>query len=162
MRILWFVNTPFPEVVEKLNIKGDFMGSWMSSLKQALMKTPNFQSGEEYQLGIVCTLPNISELQTFQIDKVSYFCIPKSGMCDYLQLYKKELSHCIQIVNIFNPDIVHVHGTEEFYGLIAESIENPVVISIQGILSAVVRVYFENIKSCPFVPYIVVYWSELR
>lgn len=146
MRILWFVNTPFPEMVQKLSLKGDFMGSWMPSLKQALIKTTSFQSGVDNQLGIVCALPNISEPQRFQIDKVTYFCIPKSKMCDYLQSYERELSHCIHVANTFGPDIVHVHGTEEFYGLIAERIENPVVISIQGILSAVVRVYFENMR----------------
>jgi glycosyltransferase involved in cell wall biosynthesis len=146
MKILWFVNTPFPELVVKLNLKGDFMGNWMSSLKQALIKTPGLQSGVDDQLGIVCALPNISEPQRFQMDKVTYFCIPKSKMCQYTQSYERELSHCIHAMNVFNPEIIHVHGTEEFYGLIAERIEKPVVISIQGLLSAVVRVYFDNMS----------------
>ncbi|MGA1864511.1 MAG: glycosyltransferase family 4 protein [bacterium] len=146
MRILWFVNTPFPEVVSKLHLKGDYMGTWMSSLKQALIKTPGFQSNSEDRLGIACTLPNIPDPQIFHMDKVSYFCIPKSRMSQYTQDYKREISHCIHVVNIFDPDIVHVHGTEEFYGLVTERTEKPVVISIQGILNAIVRVYFENMR----------------
>jgi glycosyltransferase involved in cell wall biosynthesis len=150
MRILWFVNTPFPEVVEELDLKGHFMGCWMSSLKQALLNMPGFRSVFESQLGVVCVIPDISKPHKFQIDKVTYFCVPKSRMGAYFQSYNKELYHCIRIVNDFNPDIIHVHGTEEFYGLITERINYPVVISIQGILSAVVKVYFGNMK-----------WSEI-
>ncbi|MGA1791473.1 MAG: glycosyltransferase family 4 protein [bacterium] len=146
MKILWFVNTPFPEMLNHMGLKGDFMGCWMPALKQALISLPGFQSGSEYQLGIACALSGFTEYQRFQTDNVIYFCLPKTRICEYIQSYRRELSYCIKAVKDFDPDILHVHGTEEFYGIISECISQPVVISIQGILSAYVRVFFGGMR----------------
>ena len=142
MRILWFVNTPFPEMVTYFQLKGDFMGSWMPALKRALLNNFDCGFGLEDQLAIACSSPHFFEFQKFVYNKVTYFCLPKSRICEYLQSYEQELSYCEQVVREFHPDIVHIHGTEEFYGLLTERIDAPVVVSLQGILSAYVRVYF--------------------
>ena len=41
----------------------------------------------------------------------------------------------------FNPDIIHIHGTERFYGLLGSRnlVSLPVVISFQGILHEIVK-----------------------
>jgi len=134
MRILWFVNTPFPEMVTYFSLKGDFMGSWMPALKRALLNTLDCGFGIEDQLAIACASPHFPQFHKFATNKVTCFCVPKSRICEYLQSYEQELSYCEQVVKEFNPDIVHIHGTEEFYGLLTERINNPVVVSLQGIL----------------------------
>ncbi|MEW6378189.1 MAG: glycosyltransferase family 4 protein [bacterium] len=142
MRILWLVNTPFPEMVRHLGLAGDYMGCWMPALKEALINFPEFRPGTENHLGIACAIAGISESRRFDFDGVTYFCFPKSRICEYLQSYGKELTDCLGVVEEFNPDLIHVHGTEEFYGLIAGLVDKPVVVSLQGILSALVKVYF--------------------
>jgi len=146
MRILWFVNTPFPEMLNHMGLKGDYMGCWMPALKQALIHLSSFQSGSESKLGVACGLSDFTNYQEFQKDNVTYFCLPKTRMCEYLQSYRKELSYCIKVVKDFDPDIIHVHGTEEFYGLISACISQPMVISIQGILSVYARVFFGGMR----------------
>ena len=142
MKILWFVNSPFPEVVEYLGLKGNVMGSWMPALKQALVNKVDFNGDGNNQLGIACSLPNILKYQKLTIGEITYFCLPKSRLSEYLQSYEKEISYCLRAVEEFDPDIINVHGTEEFYGLLTERIHKPVVITLQGILSAITKMYF--------------------
>lgn len=142
MKVLWLVNTPFPEVVRHLGLRGDYLGCWMPALQQALLGLSRFRPGTQDHLGIACATAGISQYRRLDFDGVTYFCFPKSRMCEYLQSYGKELAACLRAVEEFNPDLIHVHGTEEFYGLIAGLVDKPVVVSIQGILSALVRVYF--------------------
>jgi glycosyltransferase involved in cell wall biosynthesis len=54
---------------------------------------------------------------------------------------KCRLSKYASIVKAWNPDVVHVHGTERDYGLLKsrERIDKPVVVSIQGVMAAVAR-----------------------
>lgn len=146
MRILWFVNTPFPEMATYFSLKGDFMGSWMPALKRALLDNLDCGFGLEDQLAIACSSPHFFQFQKFATNKVTYFCLPKSRTCEYLQSYENELSYCEQVVKEFNPDIIHIHGTEEFYGLLTKRIDTPVVVSLQGILSTYVRVYFGSMR----------------
>ena len=50
----------------------------------------------------------------------------------------KYLKRCVEIVNEYKPDIVHIHGTERFYVEMVSKkmLSCPVVISIQGIIDA--------------------------
>ena len=43
--------------------------------------------------------------------------------------------NALQIIADFRPDLIHVHGTENVFGLLCGQTQAPVVISIQGILS---------------------------
>ncbi len=46
------------------------------------------------------------------------------------------VKRCQRIVEEFRPDIIHVHGTESFYGLLATdpSLRTPIVASLQGLV----------------------------
>ena len=50
----------------------------------------------------------------------------------------------MNIINLYNPDIIHVHGTEDNFGLIQFYTKKPVVISIQGLLNPLKK-YFSGI-----------------
>jgi len=49
------------------------------------------------------------------------------------------------IIDRFNPDLIHIHGTEGYYGLLSGRTQTPVVISLQGILDAVADAYWGSI-----------------
>jgi glycosyltransferase involved in cell wall biosynthesis len=46
------------------------------------------------------------------------------------------LKQCLNVVNGWKPDIIHIHGTERFYGLLSQnpSLCTSVIISIQGLM----------------------------
>lgn len=64
----------------------------------------------------------------------------------YNYIDKKILPQMIRIVKECKPDLIHIHGTEERFGLIADYIKDiPIVYSIQGILSPYKEKYFSGI-----------------
>ena len=150
MRALWFVNTPFPAVCENLNIKASANGWWMIAAAETLLRRGRIE------LGVAWASPYLSKTVEFEEKGVKYYCFPETGtlrqeidkyglailkkMGRYLFKYpdvRNELACCKQLVDKFRPDIVHIHGTENFYGLLTPLLTKPVLISLQGILASV-------------------------
>jgi glycosyltransferase involved in cell wall biosynthesis len=48
----------------------------------------------------------------------------------------------VELAYNFNPNIIHIHGSESFYGLIAPRLTKLSVLELQGILTEYVKVYF--------------------
>jgi len=74
---------------------------------------------------------------------------------------------CIDVVRDVEPDIIHVHGTENPFGLIGPHIRTPVVISLQGLLTVYERFFFhgmtaQEIASLAFRKSFVLGWSDLH
>jgi glycosyltransferase involved in cell wall biosynthesis len=101
------------------------------------------KSRQDIELGVVaqCGLQD----HHFKANGVEYFVVRTpwiTGIRNRLGSYKEVLPVKSQIrkyaaiVNHWNPDIVHVHGTESGFGLIKVwgLIEKPVVVSIQGLM----------------------------
>ena len=55
------------------------------------------------------------------------------------------IGRCLEIVEAFKPNLIHVHGSEGFFGLMRESTSVPMVISLQGILNVYRRLFFAGI-----------------
>jgi glycosyltransferase involved in cell wall biosynthesis len=52
----------------------------------------------------------------------------------------------VRAVDDFKPDLVHVWGTENFYGLISNMINVPVLVKMQGLLSVIKDDYWGGVK----------------
>ncbi|MBW1699631.1 MAG: glycosyltransferase [Deltaproteobacteria bacterium] len=162
MRVLWFVNSSFPAMRKRMGISDyNQHGWWMNILASALT------TQEDFSLGVVWANSEVEWLEKFIENGIAYYCVPSGSKKEAVarrlrsvpslrkawrvlsSLSKpdiaKELDLCIDVVEDFNPDIIHVHGTEHFYGLIAAHISQPVVISLQGILIPYVKVYWGNL-----------------
>jgi glycosyltransferase involved in cell wall biosynthesis len=139
MKVLWFTNTPS---LYKAENKGYNGGGWISSLQLELLKL------DEVDLGI-------GFLHSDSVFKV------KQGNTTYypIALYKSkfqkvrhnlfyerfdnvEVDAYLKIVNDFKPDIIHVFGTEQSFGLLSSLVDMPVVIHIQGMLGPYLNAYF--------------------
>jgi len=151
MKVLWFTNTPCG-ANEKLgyNIQN---GGWLASLEKELVKQRDIQLS-------VCFYAK-QDLPPFSYKGTSYYPVyrknsdTKFGRFIYRFLHKTynnraELTKLLSIVSEVNPDIIHVHGTEDNFGLIQGNINIPVIISIQGILSAIFHKYFSGIPYAVF------------
>jgi glycosyltransferase involved in cell wall biosynthesis len=144
MRVLWFVNNRLLPVTRKLGIPGMVTGGWMEGLRLALQGHPGLELG-------IASASEIS-YESFEEGGVVYFNIPCPAQNGKLATVLSRWAHrtelpgnlnnCLDIVNKFKPDIIHVHGSEKLYGLLAGETSIPVVISIQGILTVYEKLYF--------------------
>jgi hypothetical protein len=61
---------------------------------------------------------------------------------------KRDLQKSVDIVRQRRPDLIHIHGTERYYGLLAarKLTPAPCVISLQGFLGACVKGFFGDLS----------------
>jgi len=129
MRIFHFMNIP-------LNIEhliGDSnsittAGGWLAVLLRHLHQETDFQFA-------CAAFGAVGETQHFYNDRIDCFVIPRkhgplSGSVDH------SLKSCQLLVEQWKPNLIHIHGTEQVYGLLSarRMIKLPTVISLQGLL----------------------------
>lgn len=142
MKILWIVNMLLPEIAEYLNTTTSASGTWMIDFSKKLSKENNIV------LGIACVYGN--KFQKITINKITYYLLPGNGrnMLFYTRKYEKIWAN---INEDFEPDIVHLHGTEYSHGLsylrVSPNIKS--VVSLQGLLNRIKDVDFGEIS--PFI-----------
>jgi glycosyltransferase involved in cell wall biosynthesis len=64
---------------------------------------------------------------------------------DYSNDDNEELPRLLKVVEKVNPDIIHIHGTEDNFGLLQNYVSQPVVVSIQGIVNPLNEKFFSGI-----------------
>lgn len=148
MRVLWFSNTPscYEYATSNTKFKGYNGGGWISSAEKAV-----YNSGE-IELAISFFLDGQS--QKCVQHGVTYYPIPnrcvsvaekvndkmKMLLDGHRHSYEKAtwryyLEHFSRIINNFLPDIIHVWGSEEYFGLVSKVTEKPVILYIQGLIN---------------------------
>ena len=130
MKIIWFTNIPMPAMDESSGITTQGSGSWMMALLTALSNVPNLN------LAVVAAYPGRKTIE-FSKNGIDYFVIgqpPKSWRQDFRGI---DLDACQHIVERWQPDVIHIHGSERFYGLLRARnlVTCPTVISIQGFIN---------------------------
>ena len=135
MRVLWFANTPGLSASHlKISHAG---GGWISSLQSVV------EERVDCQLGFV--FYSDEQVAPFEYGKTWYYPVQRLGSNKKKRLmnrimgraeYDENLPHFLKAVELFRPDIIHVHGTEFSFGLILRTVTQiPVVVSIQGNLT---------------------------
>ena len=134
MRIFWFTNILMPDVCEALYRAPELIGGWMSSLLDGLRKS------EEISLAVATIFRDVSHIEKMLIRGVTYYLIPQSTSKGD-ELGTGFVQRCDEVIRDFSPDLIHVHGTEDVYGLYTSraNVPCPVVVSIQGLLSVCYR-----------------------
>jgi hypothetical protein len=129
MKILWLTNVLFPDVCKTLNIETPVIGGWMSASAASLLDL------DSNLILSVATIYKGATLQKIQINRTTYYLIPKHG------------NYWKHIYDDFNPDLVHVHGTETSNGMdfINACGNRNVVVSIQGLVGIYERYYYGGI-----------------
>jgi glycosyltransferase involved in cell wall biosynthesis len=147
MRILWFANTPCS--ASEVLCPGLNNGGWLSSLESSLSELP------EIELHIAFYWHK--EIPDFKYKGTNYYPIYRKRnrskisrlIYRFLQQNsdKADLKNLKHLVHNINPDVIHVHGTEDNFGLIQKYCNIPVIISIQGILSSISAKYYSGIPT---------------
>lgn len=127
MKVLWIVNTLFPEVAELLQISTPVTGGWLSSCAKVLTtRYPHM----ELAIAVLYNGAGIKRIR----GKYHYFLIPYRHYDRYDTSVEKAFK---KISQDFRPDIIHIHGTEYPHSLAALNGCNhgKIVVSIQGLVS---------------------------
>lgn len=140
MKVLWIVNTIFPEVCDKLGINKPNVGGWMYALAN------DIKSQKGVNLAIA-SVYNGNEVKKFNIEGYCYYLIPSNNK--NVTKYNSNMEfNWKEVYDDFNPEVVHIHGTEYPHGLAflnAINDKNKVVASIQGLVSVYERYYYAGI-----------------
>ena len=138
MKVLWFTNVPFPAACGAAGMRAPVIGGWLASLGDALQAT------NEVELVVVSFVVGRGD-QSVSVGGIRHelIGIDRSRFNREFWFYPTEpiRRKCRELVNAFNPDVVHVHGTEASYGLLVVEgdIKRPTVVSLQGMLGALNR-----------------------
>ena len=147
MKVVWLSNTPC-SASEKL-LPDYPSGGWLTTLEKSLSAI------ESIELHVL--FYHNDKIDPFKINR-TYFhpILRRKGRTKLQRLIKKyfnvinneqqELKELRERINSLNPEIVHVHGTEDNFGLIVEKVEVPIVISIQGITNSIVEKFHSGIS----------------
>lgn len=136
MKILWVVNTIFPDAAAHLGMKEPVVGGWMYGLASDL-------AGEEgLQLAVAALHPG-REFLCFEVRGIVYYLIPQKGRAQALEIFWKKI--CAD----FEPDLVHIHGTEYSHGMALMELmpDLKYVISIQGLVSVCYRYFLAGMSA---------------
>ena len=152
MRILWFTNTPSLYIPQsKKNVMGYNGGGWIASAEKEIRKID----------GVELAVAFFYDGQQFKIcqDGSIYYPIPKPNntlakkIADKMRLLTKNiesyerstwdyyLKRFKRIIEDFDPDIIHVWGSEAQFGLVWKITDIPVILHLQGILNPIFNAY---------------------
>lgn len=134
MKIFWFTNIVLPELATALGRKPEVVGGWMSSLLDAMREQG------DVEIAVATLDPEVSSLAIHLVKRVTYFRLP-GGRMKVAPLAPAFIASCAGALDAFKPDIIHVHGTEDVYGLFTALHEGacPAVVSIQGLIHVYCR-----------------------
>lgn len=148
MKVLWFTNSPCSSI--KRYKEKTLSGGWLTSLENAL----KYEKDINLSIAFISNSekdPFIFEGTTYYpiFDKTSQIPIKKliNRLKPLSQKEEKLLPSMLYIIQQCQPDIIHIHGTEECFGLITEHITTiPIVFSIQGLIAPYREKFFSGLS----------------
>ena len=129
MRILWFNGGLLPDACHQLGFPDSVNAGWIPSQLAALREIDS-----SLQFCVLCLDHRPCDVT---VDNVRYISFGKKRQYSYKVIPKEIENEVKEYIREFDPDIIHIHGTEYFFSRFSESVycEKPVVISIQGLIS---------------------------
>jgi len=142
MRIVWLGSYRLgllqPELATVRNVQWH-PASWIVNLAKAI------STSGDVDLQIITATAGISKDQTIKKDGITFYVVrntfpfttrgfPRYMPLDVLTRYASLRRQIRHVILRLRPDLIHVHGTEEGYGLAALDVGLPTIVSIQGIV----------------------------
>lgn len=119
-------------------------GGWMKSLDKAIQN--------KVDLHVAFYWPY--KIQPFKYGNTHYYPIYSGNIIIenlkrrwlHSEKDRDDIQDFLSIIREVNPDIIHIHGTENPFGCIIDNVNIPVVISIQGNLTVLKHKYFTGFE----------------
>jgi glycosyltransferase involved in cell wall biosynthesis len=142
MKVLWFSNSPANAT--KYLMYDPVGGGWLISLDKALQ--------QKVELHNVFYYPKKND--SFKYFNTTYHPIGNKNwkLIALIKIFREkfidqqDLSKYLEIINSVEPDVIHIHGTENPFGCIIGKTKVPVITSIQGNITVYKHKYFSGIE----------------
>ncbi len=133
MKILWIVNMIFPQVSDYLKQPRGVSGGWLLDLADGISGDPKFELA-------VASVYGGEEFQSVKLGNIVFYLLPGGGK-KKMFYSKSHIAYWGKIMEEFDPDLIHLHGTEYSHGLVCLDAfpERRYLLTIQGIISAISR-----------------------
>jgi glycosyltransferase involved in cell wall biosynthesis len=142
VKVLWFVNVPFPPVDRALQGEQPFTGSgwWMAALLAAVRQTGEIDMhvawGHDGEYHSSVRLDDFTTVEAFPFwrhSEPSQDGRIGNGRAEALNALASRYPVGVDaVIERVQPDVIHVHGTEGPAGLLLQRHRLPTVVSIQG------------------------------
>jgi len=150
MKVLWFsgVAPRKARVRQGMHIT-EGPASWQEALLHAMSGV------DSVRIGVAAPIEGAGS--SFEEDNVNYYCLPNNiskrkiirGLRNWAgdddELH--QIAAALKAVDAFKPDLIHVHGTENPFGLLRRTTDIPMVISLQGLLIPISRAFYRGLKA---------------
>ena len=140
MKVLWLTNVPLSKVRANISSSKIQMGGWIDGISSQLLKRKDIELLSIFPFGV-------KECCSGIIDNIQYLAYPNNyKLNNEIELFRKT-------VRDFNPDIIHIFGTEfrQSYAMMEASedldLVKKCVISIQGLCSFYSDVYYAGLPN---------------
>lgn len=147
MRVLWFTNS---SVDYQEHISGYNGGGWMTSLKKVIDKEKDIELGISFlmedsvfkkQVNTTTYYP-VSNHSSILAKIVAQMRYGRNSRRYYKYIDEQYIKKYLDVINDFNPSVIHIWGTENNFGLICKYIKVPVIIHLQGIINPNLNAFF--------------------
>lgn len=136
MKVLWIVNLVLPDVAKTLGMKTSASGSWLDDYARQLSQDSDIKLA-------TMTYANVPNNIDETVCGIRNFIFAGGGK-RLLFDNPKTLKDCQKVLDEFQPDIIHLHGTE--YAIAAAMVrikpKVPILLTIQGILTRISEEYY--------------------
>lgn len=141
MNILWCVNILLPDIAKAIGAPLTPLGGWMESLSSDLAKIDGINLA-------IATIYSGSELKKVEVNNIVYYLIPGGHKSMLGKANSRHISYWRKLARDFQPDLLHLHGTEYSHGLaLLTACPNvPSIVSIQGLLGVIEKSYYAGME----------------
>jgi glycosyltransferase involved in cell wall biosynthesis len=141
MKVLWCVNILLPDIAKAIGATHTPFGGWMVSLSSDLAKINNLNLA-------VATIYSGNELKKLEVNNIAYYLIPGGHQSMLGKASPVQIGYWREVVRDFQPDLLHLHGTEYSHGLalLTACPDIPAVVSIQGLLGVIEKHYYAGME----------------
>lgn len=141
MKVLWITNMILPKVAKELDLKTSLSGGWLSDYAEKLAACEDVSFA-------TMTYANVEKDMDVEACGIRNFIFAGDGKRLLLDS-KRTLQDCEKVLQDFQPDIIHIHGTEYSMGYamlkVNEKYGIPVLLTIQGILTRISQEYYAGL-----------------
>lgn len=151
MKVLWLCNIMLPFIAKSLGQRIVVKEGWLSGIVREIKK-------DDHQgIELVICFPSTDIMQFAKGDEALFYKNSANGIAYYIfredianpEIYDPSMEQSLKaVLDDFNPDIVHIFGTEYPHALaMAKAFAKPekTLVGIQGLCSAIADVYMANL-----------------
>ena len=148
MRVLWVCNIMLPMVAEKLHMESNVKEGWITGILTRLIK-----EGKNSGITLGIAFPANENMARFHdvyvFNEMPVECFGFYEDMGRLEQYQPDIERRMEdIMNQFQPDVVHVFGTEYPHALAAaRACKDPsrILVGIQGVISIYAKGYLADL-----------------